>query len=161
VPHYEWTAAVVSQGDGCVICHGAPGRRLIHHTKGRVFIADTWSVEFYSFSEWFTVSVDVDVDGVLQRYCNIAEPARLDGDVLSFVDLDLDLVWRRGSGWQVVDEDEFAVNAARFTYPPPLVAAARTALEGLRARVEGKGFPFDGTLDRWVRHLAGGGTAGG
>ena len=152
-PHYAWTATPVAEGAGFVLCRGAAGRRLIHHTKGAVFTVDTCSIEFYSFAEWFTVCVDVDGSGARQYYCNIAQPARREGGVLSFVDLDLDLVWARGSGWRVVDEEEFEVNAARFAYPPDLVAGARAGLEELRARIDAGRFPFDGTLDPWVREL--------
>lgn len=61
-------------------------------------------------------------------YCDIATPARWDGDKVSLIDLDLDVVRRRKTGLiQLLDEDEFADHRVRFGYPDELVTEARAA----------------------------------
>ncbi len=137
-----------------MVCLGEPGRILTHHTKGQTFAASDWALEFFSPQEWFTISIDVRDGRIHQYYCNIAEPARLVGETLSFVDLDLDLVRRPGKGWEVVDEDELETNAQRFGYPPALAIRARAELEELRRRIRSRDFPFDGTLRPYVEHVA-------
>ena len=127
---------------------------MTHHTKQRTFTVEGWSVEFFSLREWFTISIDLLEGQVAQYYCNIAEPAQIAGATLSFVDLDLDLIRRSGKEWEVLDEDELEANALRFGYPEALVLRARAELEGLRARVRSRGFPFDGTLDPYVQSVA-------
>ena len=59
-------------------------------------------------------------------YCDITSPARWDGDTVDLVDLDLDVVRRRGSGRvELRDEDEFAAHRVSFGYPDDLVTSAR------------------------------------
>ncbi|NQX68812.1 DUF402 domain-containing protein [Paenibacillus alba] len=147
--HYDWHTKLLEMTDTYVIVLGEYGRKLHHHTKQNIFTINNWTIEFFSFDSWFTVSADV-VDGKIQQYyCNINEPARVDGTIVSFVDLDLDLVQRNGE-WKVVDEDEFECNAMKFSYPQELIDRARQELDHLQIRIQNKGFPFDGTLEKFI-----------
>ncbi len=146
IPHYQWQSTVLAAAPAYVVCCGEPRRQVVHHSRGRTFTVDNWCVEFFSFALWFTVHIDIVAGQIRQHYCNIAAPARLEGGVLSFIDLDLDLVRTPGEDWKVLDEDELISNAARFGYPSGLTDRAWAALEDLRRRIAGDAFPFDGTL---------------
>ncbi|MDQ1913420.1 DUF402 domain-containing protein [Paenibacillus sp. GD4] len=147
--HYEWKATVLEQTESYIIVLAKKGRELHHHTKQRVFTVPHWTIEFFPFDSWFTVSADI-VDGqVKQYYCNINEPAKLSGEKVSFVDLDLDYVYRSGE-WRVVDEDEFETHAVLFGYPEWLIHKARAELVQLQQRVQSNRFPFDGTLEAFI-----------
>ena len=83
--------------------------------------------EYYYTDRWFDVQEVARADGRPKGwYCDIAEPAVIEGDQLSLIDLELD-VWVSASGEPlIVDEDEFAVQ--------PLSDAQRAgARQGLRA----------------------------
>ncbi|MGO4107876.1 DUF402 domain-containing protein [Paenibacillus sp. YAF4_2] len=150
--HYEWNTELLEEGDGYVFVLGQYGRKLQHHTKKAVFTVNNWSIEFFSSKLWFTVSAAI-VDGQINEYyCNINQPAVMSGDEVSFVDLDLDLV-QRGGEWMVIDEDEFIENAEKFGYPEPLMKQVRAELAGLQARVAGRQFPFDGTIERLMARI--------
>ena len=58
----------------------------------------------------------------------IAQPADIQGRLLLFMDLDLDLVRNRGEEWKVINKDDFVNNSIRFGYPQALTAKARTEL---------------------------------
>jgi protein associated with RNAse G/E len=79
-------------------------------------------------------------------------PAKIDGNIVSFVDLDLDYI-QRGGKWQVVDEEEFERNAIIFSYPDELIQRARKELNSLQERIERKQFPFDGTLESFINRI--------
>ncbi|TVX97883.1 DUF402 domain-containing protein [Paenibacillus cremeus] len=150
--HYEWNTTLLEETDTHVFVLGEKGRALHHHTKQKVFTVPNWTIEFFSFHSWFTVSADV-MDGTIQQYyCNINEPARREGSVISFVDLDLDYVYRQGA-WKVVDEDEFVLHTVQFGYPPELVERARQELVRLQQRIASKQFPFDGALERFINRI--------
>ena len=151
-PHYEWTTNVLELTDSYVFVLSEKGRKLLHHTKQSVFTVDNWTIEFFSFDSWFTVSADVIGGEIQQYYCNINEPARKSGNVVTFVDLDLDLVYRDGE-WKVVDEDEFAGNAIKYGYPEETIWRARQELKNLQDRIANKKFPFDGTLEKFVTRV--------
>jgi hypothetical protein len=148
-PHYEWETTLLEKTDTYIIVLGERGRKLQHHTKQKIFTVDNWTIEFFSFESWFTVSADVVDSKITQYYCNVNEPAKIDGATVTFVDLDLDYVQRSGE-WRVVDEDEFVHNAVLFGYPDELVRTARQELFRLQERVRNKQFPFDGTIDRFI-----------
>lgn len=147
--HYEWNTRLLEKTRDYLFVLSEYGRPLKHYTRGQTFTIENWTIEFISLNSWFTVSADVADGRIYQYYCNINQPARIDGDVVSFVDLDLDYVYRNGE-WKVVDEDDFAVNAVKLGYPDELMRTARAELESLQRRVANKQFPFDGSLERFV-----------
>lgn len=66
-------------------------------------------LEFYYFHRWYNIFEIYDRDDGKFKgwYCNIGMPAIIDDDVISYVDLALDL-WVAVNGEQtVLDEDEF------------------------------------------------------
>ncbi|NHN34608.1 DUF402 domain-containing protein [Paenibacillus agricola] len=150
--HYEWNTILLEQTDSYIFVLGEYGRKLSHYTKDQIFTVENWTIEFFSLDSWFTVSADIVEGKILQYYCNINQPATINGQVVSFVDLDLDLVYRNGK-WAVVDEDEFASNTLKFGYPDELVKRARMELDSLQERIARKQFPFDGAIERFIRMI--------
>jgi protein associated with RNAse G/E len=77
-------------------------------------------------------------------YCDITSPARWGGDhSVHLVDLDLDVVRRRGSGEvELRDEDEFAAHKVSFGYPDEVVVPARAAAAWLRTALRNGTQPF-------------------
>lgn len=86
-------------------------------------------------------------------YCDITSQARWEGDELvDLIDLDLDVVRRRGSGRvELLDEDEFAAHTVEFGYPPEWVAPARAAAAWLREALRDGSEPF---ASRYLSFLA-------
>jgi uncharacterized protein len=77
-------------------------------------------------------------------YCDITSPARWESDdAVHLVDLDLDVVRRRGTGEvELRDEDEFAVHRVSFGYPEDVIAPAQAAAAWLRAALRNGSQPF-------------------
>jgi protein associated with RNAse G/E len=63
--------------------------------------------------------------------------------VLSYVDLDIDVLVQPDLSYQVIDLDEFAENAAKHRYPPSIVETAHHSLAQLILLIESHSFPFD------------------
>nr|WP_305121002.1 DUF402 domain-containing protein [Saccharibacillus sp. JS10] len=145
---------LLEQREDFVIAEGKAGRKLKHHTKGQTFTIPHASLEVYALQEGFTVSFDIQNGKLISIYCNITQPCIQHESHVSFVDLDLDLLWNEAQGWHVVDEDEFADNQVRLNYPPELIVYARQALEDLQQRIAQHQFPFDGSLDPIIHHIA-------
>ena len=59
-----------------------------------------------------------------ELYVDITTPPVWDGDLVTAVDLDLDVIRRFDGSWYVDDEDEFAEHQVSYGYPPELVASA-------------------------------------
>ncbi len=155
-PHYDWDMKLLGEREGCLIAEGAPGRQLKHHTKKRTFTVPHASLEVYALEEGFTVSFDIADGKVISIYCNVSQPCVRDGEHVSFVDLDLDLLWNEAEGWHVVDEDEFEDNRQRLGYPDELTRYAQRSLRSLQERAQRGEFPFDGSLDEEIERIQAG-----
>ncbi|GAA2520508.1 DUF402 domain-containing protein [Pilimelia columellifera] len=77
-------------------------------------------------------------------YCDVTTPARWpDPGAVELVDLDLDVVRRRGSGLvQLLDQEEFAMRQEDWSYPPEVVRRARQAAGWLYGTVGAGVEPF-------------------
>jgi protein associated with RNAse G/E len=85
-------------------------------------------------------------------YCDVASPARWNGDdTVRLVDLDLDVVRRRSTGRvELLDEDEFSDHRVRFGYPDDVVAQAKAAAGWLYEALSNGTEPFASAYRRWL-----------
>lgn len=144
--HYEWQGEFLKITPEYVLVLCKAGRTLTHHTKGTTFTLPNESLEFFSLKQGFTVAMEIENRDILSYYCNIAMPSVFKNNHLSFIDLDLDLVKRLNSDWEVLDEDEFKINSFTYNYPPDFKNYAIQSLEELKGKIKREEFPFDGVL---------------
>ncbi|HEX8071374.1 MAG TPA: DUF402 domain-containing protein [Pyrinomonadaceae bacterium] len=141
--HREWPARLVARRDSLVVLDGVFEETIDHPLLGRIH-AGTHSTEYYWTDRWYSVFRFREPAGALRNYyCNINQPACFADGVLSFVDIDIDVLVAPDFNYAVLDEDEFAAHAARYNYPAALQANARAALAELLALIEARAFPFD------------------
>jgi protein associated with RNAse G/E len=117
--------------------------------EGRTpFYGGDRAVEFFYADRGYNVIAGYSPGGDLRAcYCNICTPASFvhaaEGPEIHFIDLDLDvLVWPDGK-CVVTDEDDFAENSVRYSYPAAIQQSAREAVEALLATVRDRKSPFD------------------
>ena len=75
-------------------------------------------------------------------YCNINLPPVLDQGVLSYIDLDIDVLVAPDFSYRVVDTEEFEANVIRLNYPPEVQQGAKESLAELLTLIETRQFPF-------------------
>lgn len=96
-----------------------------------------WVVEFYREHASHTV------------YINIGTVPSWDGDRVTQVDLDLDVIRTPNGTIEIIDQDEFAEHQVTLAYPPDLIRSAESAAfraaDLLRAGTE----PFRAASLRW------------
>lgn len=143
IPHYEWEGELIQRDDVSVLVLCKPGRKLIHHTKNKIFTMTNTSLEYFSLKEWFTSAAEIKGGEIKSYYCNVAQPSILEGDEVRFVDLDLDYVKRENQTWEVFDVDEFEENSIKYGYPNELRNEALRALQRLKDKVKEGVFPFN------------------
>lgn len=143
IPHYEWQGELIQQTPDYILVLSKPGRKLIHHTKNAIFTIPHMTLEYFSLTEWFTAAMDIHHGKVVSYYCNVAMPSKREGDTIRFVDLDLDLLKTKGTGWEVHDSDEFEYNSEKYGYSLHLKSAALDSLAALKRKVADQVFPFN------------------
>jgi uncharacterized protein len=126
--HRRWPARVARR-EGTLVVLDAVFEEEVRHTLIGTIEAGTHSIEFFWTDRWYSVFRFQTPDGRLLRfYCNINTPARLDDGVLSFVDLDVDVLVSPDYSYTILDEDEFELHAELYAYPKVYRDNVRRAL---------------------------------
>ena len=143
--HRSWHARIIRR-EGALVVLDAFFAEEVRHTILGTIEAGTLSREFYWADRWYSVFRFTEPVGGRLRcfYCNVNTPPRLEADVLSFVDLDVDVLVRPDFSYSVLDEDEFDAHAATYDYPTDYRARVRDALEEIVRLIEDRQFPFSG-----------------
>lgn len=97
-------------------------------------------IEWFYSARWYNVFEIHTAEGALKGwYCNIAEPAVITASTIACRDLLLDLWVAPDGSMRVLDEDEFAADAALDTATR---ASALAALDALQQLVRAREDPF-------------------
>ena len=114
--HRSWKCKLVERKDSLLVFVGEFEEEVSHPKLGLIR-RGTVSYEYYWLDRWFNIFRFHEPDGRLRNfYCNINAPPEFDGTTLHFIDLDVDILVSPNMSFQVLDEDEFNVNALRFNY---------------------------------------------
>jgi hypothetical protein len=117
-------------------------------------------IKVITIDEWWSAVWN---DGALAHeiYVDVATPPKWNGDRVTMIDLDLDVIRHRDGRVTVEDEDEFLAHQVEYEYPPHLIDRARTATAQIAVAVARRDPPFDDTGEAWLekakQRAAGGG----
>ena len=141
--HRRWPARIAKTVGPLIVLDAVFDEEIEHDLLGKVS-SGTISTEYYWLDRWYNVFRFSNSDRVLQKfYCNINVPPQFDGRVLSYVDLDIDVLVEPDLTYRILDEDDFEQNAQRYGYPEEVQENARRALAEVIGLIESKSFPFD------------------
>lgn len=141
--HRSWKAKLIEKKDSLLEFVGIFEKEIRHDYLG-VIRRGTVSYEFYWLSGWFNVFRFHEPEGELRNfYCNINLPPRFENNILDYIDLDIDVVVWRNFSFQILDLEEFAENADKFSYPKEVIFEAKENLKKLIERIENREFPFN------------------
>ena len=141
--HRRWPAYVIKR-DGPLLVLDAVFDQEIEHDLLGTIASGTISTEYYWLDRWYNVFRFSDPSRKLQSfYCNVGMPPSFDGRVLSYVDLDIDVLVKPDFSYQVLDLEDFDENASRYDYPIEVRENAHIALAELKRLIETRSFPFD------------------
>ena len=105
---YQYEGELVSRDDHSIVIEALFDRADMPFMDV-VFKNGDRFIEYYYTDHWYNIYTIYDRDdgNVKGWYCNVSKPAEFEDDIISFVDLALDL-WIAEDGRQtVLDEDEF------------------------------------------------------
>lgn len=140
--HRSWKARVLRQEGPLLVLDATFDREIKHDLLGTI-ASGTSSIEYYWLDRWYNVFRFADPNGTLRSYyCNVNVPPEFDGQVLSYIDLDIDILVEPDLTYRVVDLDDFEQNAKLFGYSEDVQKKARQALRRLIELIESRAFPF-------------------
>ena len=131
--HRSWHAELMRQEGTLILLDARFADEVSHDLLGTIAIG-THSLEYYWLDRWYNVFRFSNL-----FYCNVNQPPAFDGAVLTYVDLDIDVLVERDFSYRVLDLEDFEANE----YPADVQHNARQALTELIGLVETRSFPFD------------------
>ena len=143
-PHRTWRARIETHEGSLIVLDAFFAEEVRHPILGTIE-AGTLSREFFWTDRWYSVfRFGAPTDGrLLNFYCNVNTPARLEAGTLYFTDLDIDVLVKPDLSYSILDEDEFERHAELYSYPSEYRARALEALDQLSSLIEGRQFPFN------------------
>jgi hypothetical protein len=135
---WRYTGQVLARGEGWARIEALFNRDDMLFQEVLLKRGDRFVEEYYA-DRWFNIFEIYDrADGKVKCwYCNVTLPAEIEGDVIRYVDLALDLIVYPDGRQKVLDEDEFAA----LEIPAEVRGGALAALEELKRLVRpGEGF---------------------
>ena len=141
--HRRWRARVAKIEGPLLVLDAVFEEEINHDLLGTIALG-TVSTEYYWLDRWYNVFRFSDKSGKLKNfYCNVNQPPSFDGSVLSYIDLDIDVLVAPDLTYKILDLDDFEANARAYAYPEDVQANAHGALKDLTELIEARAFPFN------------------
>lgn len=138
----RWTGTIARTEGPLIVLDAEFDCDVLHHLLGEI-PRGTRTIEYYWLDRWYNVFQFMDHEGRTRLYyCNVSAPPKLEGDVLSYVDLDIDLLVQPGLSYQLLDTEEFETNAELWSYSAETRRQALASVAELESMIEGRQFPF-------------------
>jgi protein associated with RNAse G/E len=141
----RWSGKVSRRAKSLIELEAAFSMDAYHPLLGQI-ARGTRLIEYYWLDRWYNVLRFLNDDASTRHfYCNITTPPQLADGVLTYIDLDIDILALPDLSYQVLDLDEFEVNAERYGYLTEVRIKAHEAVEELISLIEARDFPFQPT----------------
>lgn len=141
--HRRWRGRVIERRGPLIVLDAVFDKEIRHPLLG-IISPGTLSTEYYWTDRWYSVFRFCEPTGELRNYyCNVNSPPRIEAGLLSFTDLDIDVLVAPDFSYQILDEDEFAVNSKHYQYPTALRTCVHQAVAELISLIQGRRFPFE------------------
>ncbi len=146
--HYEQPLELFEVNKKYIALKGHIGRELTHYTRDTVYTFDKETIEYFFFDKWYTAAFVFNDESICDYvYCNICLPSTLANQVVSFIDLDIDVIYYKGEV-KVVDIDEFEEHLITYKYPKKTIAKVKEVTEEVILAIKSKKFPFNLYLEK-------------
>lgn len=138
----RWKATLSRRECSLIVLDAEFDEDIEHHLLGQI-PGGTRTIEYYWLERWYNIFQFMNEDGGTRLfYCNVNMPPEFQDDLLTYIDLDIDVVVQPDLSYQILDLEEFEVNAERYHYSNEVTENARTSANELISMIEARSFPF-------------------
>ncbi|HYX29865.1 MAG TPA: DUF402 domain-containing protein [Pyrinomonadaceae bacterium] len=142
VEYRRWCGRLAEREGSLIVLEAKFHTDVTHHVLGEIK-SGSRLIEYYWLDRWYNVFRFLRDDGSTKLYyCNINQPPVFDGQVLTYVDLDIDVIVQPDYSYEVLDLDEFSKNSETYCYSVEEKVAAAAALDQLIRMIRSRDFPF-------------------
>ena len=138
----RWEATLAQRDESLIVLDAAFADDVRHNLLGNIS-RGTRTIEYYWLDRWYNIFRFLERDGAAKLYyCNVNMRPQISHGILSYIDLDLDILVQPDFSYQVLDLDEFEEHAEVFGYDDDTRRQAQKAVEELIAMIQERQFPF-------------------
>jgi protein associated with RNAse G/E len=138
----RWDATLAQRDESLIVLAAEFADEVQHHSLGNIR-RGTRTIEYYWLDRWYNIFRFLETDGATKLYyCNVNMRPEISRGILSYIDLDLDILVQPDFSYQVLDLEEFEANAVRYGYTDQVKRQAHKALAELISMIETRQFPF-------------------
>jgi len=121
-------ATVIEVTDEMLVC--ADQNTKITEEDGRSYRTKQPAVLIFYKNKWFNILGQLKKHGLFY-YCNIATPYLIDGNIIKYIDYDLDLRVFPDGGFRILDRNEYAYHKKLMNYPKEIDIIVKSELNEL------------------------------
>lgn len=142
--HKTWDEAVLlEETNDYIVC--ANNETIVLKADNRVWKTKEPAIMFFYKENWFNVIAQIKTKGIYY-YCNIATPYILDGNLIKYIDYDLDLRVFPDGAYKILDKSEYAYHKKKMNYGDDLDLIIKTEMKNLIKMVVNKEYPFNSEI---------------
>src|SRR5260370_37782765 len=109
--HRRWSAKLARREGSLIVLDAAFEFDVQHHLLGDIQ-RGTRTIEYYWLDRWYNVFRFLEGDGSTRLfYCNVKTPPKFGNELLTYIDLDIDIPVQPDFSNQVLDLEDFSGNA--------------------------------------------------
>jgi protein associated with RNAse G/E len=139
----SWDCELIERRGSLLVLFGEFESDVDHADLGRIE-KGTISYEYYWLDRWYNIFRFHDPSGTLRNfYCNISLPPQFSGEVLDYVDLDIDVLVWPDLTYAVLDQEDYVAAAIAFDYPTYVKTEVERTLSGLVELIESGNLPAE------------------
>lgn len=148
--HRLWDEATVLEiSKDMLVC--ANNKTKVTENDGRSHKTNEPAILFFYPDKWYNVIGQLKKHGLF-FYCNIATPYLFDGEIIKYIDYDLDLRVFPDGGFRVLDRNEYNYHKKIMNYPDEIDQILKSELDDLIQMKRDETGPFTkGLVDEYYK----------
>lgn len=145
-------ATVIDIKEDYIVC--ANNKVKITENDGKSHRTKEAAILFFYKNEWFNILAQLKKYGLFY-YCNIASPYVIDGNIIKYIDYDLDLRIFPDGTYRVLDKNEYKYHKMKMNYSEDIDKIVQDSLKKLIKMKENNEIPFSKSLieDYYQKYL--------
>lgn len=132
-------AIVLDETDEYLVC--ANNKVKLIENDGRSHRTKEIAILFFYKKEWYNILAQLKKYGLFY-YCNIASPYIIDGNIIKYIDYDLDLRIFPDGNFKVLDKNEYRYHKITMRYSNEIDVIVQDSLNKLIDNKNNNAFPF-------------------
>ena len=141
--HRSWRACLATYEGELIVLDATFADEVQHDLLGQI-CSGTISTEYYWLNRWYNIFRFSEPNGrLLSFYCNVSFPPTFTGQVLSYIDLDVDILVQPDFSYRILDTEDFEANIRIYGYTHEVQQGVKRATDQLVSLIEARTFPFN------------------